>query len=164
MPRLDGTTHVNLTVTDLDRSAPWYCRVFGFVVVNDVTPPGSGFRFRTLLDPASFSSIVLGRPDDVVDTHFNEQRVGLHHLGFHVPERDDLDAWGEHLDAIGVEHSEIIISGHEAGAQIWFRDPDNIWLEVYWANKAFFRERLKQRWREANAAGRRLSLSDLQPA
>jgi len=163
MPRLNGATHVNLTVTDLDRSTDWYGRVLQMVVVNDVTPPGSGFRFRTLLNSGSFASIVLGQPQrdaggaaapEAQDV-FDEYRVGLHHLAYHVPERDELVTWVAHLDALGVAHSGIHISGSEAGAQIWLRDPDNIWLEFYWVDREFFADRLRQRWRAARGANGR---------
>ena len=153
MPKLDGSNHINLTVTDLDRSARWYCRVFGFIVVNEVTPAGSGFSFKTLLDPRSFASVVLGQADEPDGRSFDERRVGLHHLAFHVPARSDLEEWVAHLDAIHVEHSGIRESGHEVGAQIWLRDPDQIWLELYWVNRDFFVHRLRERWRIARQAG-----------
>jgi glyoxylase I family protein len=155
MPRLDGRTHINLTVNDLDRSTDWYCKVFDMVVVNDVSPPESGYRFRTLLHPGSFASVVLGRPDaGPTEAVFDEARVGLHHLAYHVPERAELDLWAAHLDDLGVTHSGVKVSGHEAGAQVWLRDPDHIWLEFYWVNRDFFADRLRQQWR----ANRRLKL------
>ena len=154
MPRLDGGTHVNLTVSDLERSSMWYQRVFGFVVVNDVRPPGARFRFQTLLDPRSLSSVVLGQADDPVGGAFDETRVGLHHLGYHVPERSDLFEWAAHLDTLGVENSGVREHGHESGAEVWFRDPDNIFLEISWVNRAFFMDRLRQRWREARKSGK----------
>ena len=58
-------------------------------------------------------------------------------------------------DGLGIEHSGITASNHEAGAQIWLRDPDHIWLEIYWANRNFFADRLRQRWREARRSGDR---------
>ncbi|HEV2371924.1 MAG TPA: VOC family protein [Streptosporangiaceae bacterium] len=153
-PRLDGNTHINLTVTDLDRSTDWYCAVFQMVVVNDVTPPESGFRFRTLLHPASFASVVLGRPLSSRSTDvFDEARVGLHHLAYHVPERPELELWAAHLDSLQIPHSSITTSKHEAGSQIWLRDPDNIWLEFYWVNRDFFVGRLRDQWRATH--GRR---------
>ncbi|WP_063843155.1 VOC family protein [Sphaerimonospora mesophila] len=156
MPRLDGATHINLTVTDLDISAEWYGRVFEMVQVNDVTPPGSGFRFRTLVHPASFASVVLGRPEEgAAGGTFDERRIGLHHFAYHVPERADLDLWADHLDAVGVGHSGITTSAHEAGSQIWLRDPDDIWLELYWVNRDFFAGRLREQWRAARRAGAR---------
>jgi catechol 2,3-dioxygenase-like lactoylglutathione lyase family enzyme len=145
--------HVNLTVTDLDRSTAWYTRVLGLEVVNDVTPPDSGFRFRTLLASRSLAAVVLGQPVPPVADRFSEFRVGLHHLAYHVPARADVDAWAAHLDALGVAHSGVTESAHEAGAQLWLRDPDDIWLEVYWANREFFVERLRQRWRAAHPRG-----------
>jgi catechol 2,3-dioxygenase-like lactoylglutathione lyase family enzyme len=144
---LDGTNHVNLTVRDLDRSTEWYTRVFGLVVINDVRPAGSGFRFRTLVHPGSLASVVLGQPDEPPTAEFDERSTGLHHLAYHVPNRSDLPEWVVHLDSLGVTHSGITESAHEAGAQIWIRDPDRIWLELYWMNRAFFRERLRQQWR-----------------
>ncbi|MEU6720222.1 VOC family protein [Nonomuraea sp. NPDC046802] len=156
MPRLDGRTHINLTVTDLDVSTDWYCKVFEMVQVNDVTPPESGFRFRTLLHPASFASVVLGRPEHGIDGDaFSEGRVGLHHLAYHVPEREELELWVKHLDEQGVAHSGVTDSAHEAGSQIWLRDPDNIWLELYWVNRDFFADRLRRQWRAARKAGAR---------
>ncbi|MDG4800829.1 VOC family protein [Micromonospora sp. WMMD980] len=151
MPRLDGRNHINLTVVDLDRSTEFYQAVFEMVVVNDVTPPESGFRFRTLVHPGSFASVVLGRAeppgDPSVPDRFDERRPGLHHLAYHVPERADLDDWVTHLDGLGVTHSGITTSKHEAGSQIWLRDPDHIWLEFYWVNRDFFVDRLRQVWR-----------------
>jgi glyoxylase I family protein len=153
MPKLNGENHINLTVSDLDRSARWYCDVFGMVVVNDVTPAGSGFRFRTLVQPGSLASVVLGKADDGDDLPFDERRIGLHHLAFHVPERADLADWACHLDGLGIEHSGVTDSPHEAGTQIWLRDPDHIWLELYWVNRAFFASRLRAAWRAAREAG-----------
>lgn len=115
-PRLDGRTHVNLTVRDLDNSTRWYCEVFGFAVVNDVSPAGSGFRFRTLIEGRSMSSVVLGQPEVAPAALFDEHSAGLHHLAFHVEQRAELDAWKSHLDDLGVENSGVTDSPHEAGS------------------------------------------------
>lgn len=148
MPRLDGSTHINLTVTDLDRSTEWYCQVFGLVVIDDITPPHSGFHCRTLLHPQSFASVVLGQAHEPDLSPFDERRTGLHHLAYHVPERSDLDEWARHLDASHIPHSGVMQPDFELGAQIWLRDPDNIWLELYWLDRKLFTDRLRQHWRE----------------
>src|SRR5918997_4968640 len=106
VPRLDGSTRVSLTVTDIDRSTQWYGRVFGFVVLGEVTSPE--FRFRTLLHERSFASLALAQPLDVRDRAFDEGRVGLHHLAYHVPERADLVDWSRHLDSLEVAHSGVL--------------------------------------------------------
>jgi hypothetical protein len=62
LPALSATqgNHVNLSVTDLDRSTEWYCRVFGLVVVGDETTVPAAtdqpLRYRSLMDPTTFSS------------------------------------------------------------------------------------------------------------
>src|SRR5689334_1892515 len=134
VPMLNGGTHINLTVRDLDRSTDWYCRALGFQVVRDARPVESGFTFRTLLHTRALTSVVLGQADEPVTQPFDERRVGLHHLAFHVPELHHLHEWAEHLTREGVEHDGVQELFLEAGHGIWLRDPDNIWLELYWLN------------------------------
>ncbi|GAA1954390.1 VOC family protein [Amycolatopsis minnesotensis] len=147
MPKLNGATHVNLTVRDLARSSDWYCRALGFTLVREAEPEESGFRFHTLLHESSLASIVLGAARNPATEPFDEHRVGLHHLGYHVPARADLDEWAGHLDGAGVAHSGVKELFLEAGYGIWLRDPDNIWLEFYWVNAEFFMNQMRQRWR-----------------
>jgi glyoxylase I family protein len=153
MPRLNGSTHINLTVRDLAVSTEWYCRVLGFVVVRQARPEESGFTFNTLVHSSSLASVVLGQADEPDLTPFDERRVGLHHLAFHVPERADLAEWARHLDRVGVEHSGVKELFLEAGSGVWLRDPDRIWLELYWMNADFFIGRLREQWRAKRRAG-----------
>ncbi len=125
--------HVNLTVTDLERSAAWYCQVFGLVPIGDetVAPPVSdrSLRYRSLADPRTFSYVVgLIEHDRPSDDAFDERRTGLDHFGLHVPEVADLDEWVQHLDALGVRHSGVKTVDY--GSAISFCDPDGIQLEV----------------------------------
>jgi len=155
--RLNGGTHINLTVRDLAVSTEWYCRVLGFVVVREATPEESGFTFNTLVHSRSLASVVLGQAHEPDTAPFDERRVGLHHLAFHVPEQADLAEWARHLDDLGVTHSGVKELFLEAGYGVWLRDPDGIWLELYWMNADFFMDRLRQQWkakrRAAVAAG-----------
>ncbi|KWV31478.1 MULTISPECIES: VOC family protein [Micromonospora] len=150
-PPLNGGTHINLTVRDLDRSTEWYCRALGFTVVRDARPVESGFTFRTLLHSRALTSIVLGQGDRPVAEPFDERRVGLHHLAFHVPEREDLHTWVAHLDSVGVEHGGVQELFLEAGHGVWLRDPDNIWLELYWLNADYFMQRMREHHRARRA-------------
>jgi glyoxylase I family protein len=153
IPMLNGGTHINLTVRDLEHSTEWYCRALGFTVVRDARPADSGFSFRTLLHTKALTSIVLGQADEPDLTPFDERRVGLHHLAFHVPELHHLDEWAEHLTAAGVAHDGVQELFLEAGYGIWLRDPDNIWLELYWLNAEFFMQKMRERVKERRAAG-----------
>ena len=154
VPMLNGGTHINLTVRDLDRSTEWYCRALGFGVVRDAQPVESGFTFRTLLHTRALTSIVLGQAHVPATEPFDEHRVGLHHLAFHVPELGHLDEWVAHLDRVGVAHGGVQELFLEAGYGVWLRDPDNIWLELYWLNADYFMQRMREHSRARRAAAR----------
>lgn len=151
VPALNGGTHINLTVRDLDRSTEWYCRALGFSVVRDARPVESGFHFRTLLHTRALTSIVLGQADQPAEESFDEHRVGLHHLAFHVPELDTLQEWVSHLDRTGVAHGGVEKLFLEAGYGVWLRDPDNIWLELYWLNAEYFMAKMREHHRTRRA-------------
>jgi catechol-2,3-dioxygenase len=53
-----------------------------------------------------------------------------------VPEQADLQDWQRHLNDLKLDHSGIVQEGY--GSAIRFRDPDNIVIEVFWANRRFF--------------------------
>lgn len=145
---LAGTNHVNLTVTDLDRSTTWYEEVFGIVVVSDeeMCPPAtdSPIRYRSLFDLESMSYVVgLIEHPDGEPGRFDERRAGLDHFAVHVTDSEDLLWWVEHLDALAIEHSGIKRFEYEDA--ITFRDPDNIQLEVCWPKMSFWAAKLTAR-------------------
>lgn len=131
--RLVGTNHVNLTVSDLDRSTEWYCRVLRLTPVSNhvnVGPPYfNDVAYNGLFDLATGSYVIglLQHPDPLHDT-FDARRVGLDHVGFHVPDATDLDDWVRHLDANGIAHSGIVAAPY--ATVVNFRDPDGIALEL----------------------------------
>jgi catechol 2,3-dioxygenase-like lactoylglutathione lyase family enzyme len=138
--RLTGTNHVNLTVSDLERSTEWYCRIFGFTVVSDQENTGPPYfsddLYRGLFDLTTFSYGVglIQHPDGIEG--FDHRRAGLDHFGLQVPEIDDLHDWVAHLDALGVPHSGVV---HALYADVVnFRDPDGIALELSVANEEFW--------------------------
>jgi catechol 2,3-dioxygenase-like lactoylglutathione lyase family enzyme len=127
MPDLTGIHHVSVTVSDIERSAPWYSEVLGLAeLMEEKHPDGAGY------------GVVLGKPDWSmcvgIHTHdanegerFSETRTGLDHLSFGVSSRAELTAWEARLTELGVEHSAICdLQGFSV---LVFRDPDNIQLE-----------------------------------
>ncbi len=120
--------HVALTVTDLDRSVPWYTALFGsdpaldqdtgpFRHVVWTTENGSGVglhEFKSGTDPKD---------------KFSEFRVGMDHLSFAVPARSDLEGWAKKLDELGIAHGDIVDADYGSGLS--FRDPDNNALEFF---------------------------------
>ena len=127
MPDIEAIHHISVTVTDIERSVPWYTEVLGLTKLMDEThPDGKGY------------AVVLGKPDFSMcvglHTHqanerekFSETRTGLDHLSFMVADRAALDEWEVRLTELDVDHSPVSDQG--AYAVLVFRDPDNIQLE-----------------------------------
>jgi len=127
MPEITAINHVSITVTDLERSLPWYIEVLELGKLLD----------QTLSDGSSY--VLIGKPDFsmCIGLHihptnsgerFSEARTGLDHVSFLVPSRADLDHWQEHLREFGVPHSPI--SDQPGYSVLVFRDPDNVQLEL----------------------------------
>ena len=77
MPEFLTIAHVSLTVSDLDRSIPWYERLFDAkLVLAETTGP---FR-RAAMVVAGQALVGLQEfPDRLTTLPFNERRVGLDH-------------------------------------------------------------------------------------
>jgi glyoxylase I family protein len=127
VPELQGVGHIALTVTDPMRSAAFYNRLFDaqtlLTVEDDIGPlticvsPVMMFAFRT-------------HPSTGEADRFDPARVGLDHLGFHVADRQQLEAWQVRLDEQGVTNSGIMED--ENGMHLNAKDPDNIALEFFY--------------------------------
>jgi glyoxylase I family protein len=131
MPRLANVSHVELTVSDVDRSAAWYREVLGFdtVLVATDTPDFFEGRVISLLRSDLGLGIGLVQHRDGDHGRFSEFRVGLDHLAFGVESRADLEAWVEHFDRHGVAYSAI--NDMPYASVLVFRDPDGIQLELF---------------------------------
>jgi len=127
MPRLLGISHVDLTVSDCDRSAQWWQDVVGFTLVNSVHE--ATFECRSLIHPSGVAVTLMTHSATAGFGAFDERRVGLDHLAFQVTDVEELKRWVSHLDTNGVSHSGIIDVGY--GSTVVFRDPDNVQLEFF---------------------------------
>lgn len=127
-PAMDGLGHIDLTVTDAERSVAWWEQVMGFKLLAAAWER-PGFRGWTMV--RSGLAITLLMHDGGDTAAFNERRVGLDHLAFHVRDHATLEVWAAHLDGLGVQHSGIQdTEGKSGGPLIVLRDPDNIQLEL----------------------------------
>jgi catechol 2,3-dioxygenase-like lactoylglutathione lyase family enzyme len=127
-PRLAGIHHVKIPVTDLARSIDWYGRVFGFQVT---------WEF------ADADGVVRGVGGDVpgmepVGLCFRvnpEAAAGCRDfdpVSFGVDDREHVEEWAAHLDALGIGHSPVIEAS--IGYLLVFNDPDGLQLHLYsWA-------------------------------
>jgi glyoxylase I family protein len=126
MPEFPTITHVALTVSDLDKSVPWYETLLDAKpVLDEDTGP-----FRHVV--WSIGSTLLGIhgfPDGKTDVGFDERRPGLDHLAFQCASRSELEQWESKLNDLGIAHGGIVDAGYGSGLS--FRDPDNIALEFF---------------------------------
>ena len=126
-PAITGISHVDLSVTDLEASTRWYTELLGMVPLFGGRNEPYDYDVQYLMEPASGVIIGLEQHDANPGTPFDERRVGLDHLSFNVDSREQLDAWREHLDALGVPHTGI--TEEDNWDVLVLRDPDNIQLE-----------------------------------
>ncbi len=122
-----GADHVALTVTDLDVSQDFYTRALDFVPVLDV---GYG---RVLMHPTAEFTLSVLRHEGAHGGAFSELATGLDHLGFRAGSREDLEAWADRFEALGVRHSPI--RDMDFGHHLSFRDPDDVALELFAPNE-----------------------------
>ena len=125
-PRIEGFGHIDLTVTEGERSVRWWTEVLGFKLVVEVENPG--FRVWGIVHQSGVY-VGLMTHEGAISDRFDERVVGLDHLALNVGDRSTLEEWAKHLDRLGVGHSGI--KEENGGPLITLRDPDNIQLELH---------------------------------
>ncbi|WP_067820844.1 VOC family protein [Nocardia inohanensis] len=125
--------HVRLTVSDIEASRKFYETVFDWPILiehpenaDEATRKALGFLFGGVLYRLGDNQLLGLRP--VAEDEFHEDRCGLDHLAFTVPDRAALEAAAVLLDEHGIAHEPIKELGLMAILE--FRDPDNIALEL----------------------------------
>lgn len=128
MPRVSRQLESSLYVADLDRSANFYMRVFGFEellredrMVGLAVPGGSVlllFRRGGSMQPSEVSGGVIPPHDG----------QGSLHLCFAIP-LAELEAWARHLADLDIPLESQVVQSF-GGTSLYFRDPDGHSLEV----------------------------------
>jgi len=134
MAKLMSVHHLALTVTDVDRSVPWYVRVLDLEEVTRREEPVTGLRKVVLRSAGDEFSVVLVQHADTGRRGFDERRTGLDHVAFRVRSAAELAEWESRLAEFGVHYQDAAPSRTFEGSRvIVFRDPDGIQLEI-WAD------------------------------
>jgi lactoylglutathione lyase len=123
-----STGHVGLNVTDLDRSAQFYRRVFGFDLLRESEEADRRYAF---LGHDGTPVITLWQQSD---GRFATATPGLHHLSFQAPDIDVVRRIEGVLREIGATFAHDGVVPHREGAAsggIFFEDPDGIRLEIF---------------------------------
>jgi glyoxylase I family protein len=126
MPAFPAVTHVAVTVTDLDRSRPWYNALFGAAPVLD-EDTGPFHHVVWLLGNTLYGIHQHASPSSAEP--FDELRPGLDHVAFGCANRAELEEWEAKLNDLGYAHGGIIDAHYGSGLS--FRDPDNNALEFF---------------------------------
>ena len=133
-PTITGVSHIDLTVTDVERSEAFYSELLGASRLMVARNDDHGFSSCNIVHPASMLVLGLIQHDDPPAQEFSEHKIGLDHLSLNVSSREELDAWMVRLDELEIPHSGI------AEREMWdvlvFRDPDNIQLEFFYTKPA----------------------------
>ena len=128
--------HLRLTVTDVQRSREFYTSLLGFQVAVESPPPGDPAAeeaFSILFGGVVMirGNLIMGlRPMAPAGDRFDPDRVGLDHLSFGVPSREDLEQAARLFDEHGVGHGEITRLPSFGIDVLSFEDPDGIQLEL----------------------------------
>jgi catechol-2,3-dioxygenase len=116
-PPIDGVSHFQLNVSDLDVSVDWYKRALGLIELR-----GDPGRYIALRCPTGRFRMVLSAGG----------RAGtpgaLDHIALAISDIGALTAWCEHLTAIGISHEGI--KENIAGQSVDLFDPDGNNIEL----------------------------------
>ena len=130
MLQFTGISHLDLSVTDAEKSSAWYCEVLG---LRRARRADLDNRIMIVhVHEASGLIIGLIQHHKMVGDRFDERHPGMDHVGFRVSDREQLIEWEARLTELNVEHSAVQDSPTGSGSALVFRDPDNIQLEFWW--------------------------------
>ena len=121
--------HVTLTVLDAERSAEWYQRVLG--PADAVTRAGDGWHRSRMAWPDGLVVGVTAHEATAAGDAFDARRVGLDHIGLACSSEDEVRAWAERLDELGVDRGPVETVPY--GWAVTARDPDGIAIEFFCA-------------------------------
>ncbi|MBI1212041.1 MAG: bleomycin resistance protein [Alphaproteobacteria bacterium] len=128
--------HVDLTVTDPQRSRPFYETVLGFMGYRCVAEHERGVDFD-LTTPQGFASIgIMRSAGENASRPHDRYSPGLHHLAWTAESRDDVDRMHALLQSISATILDPPAEYPKYGPgyyAVFFADPDGLKLEyVYW--------------------------------
>ena len=121
--KIKGIHHIELSISDLNRSKIFYQKLPGFKIVAeypDFVMFFNGYFYLGLTTHKNQSQGV-----------FDEKHIGMDHLSFEVELRENLDEAQVIFAKEKIPHGKIKKLSNGVFV-IAFRDPDNIQLELSW--------------------------------
>lgn len=118
--------HVAIICSDYARSKHFYTEVLGFEVIEETYREARGsYKLDLRVGPNQIELFSFPDPPARVS---NPEACGLRHLAFEV---EDVVAVLNYLRSLNVEAEDIRVDEITGKQFTFFRDPDNLPLEVY---------------------------------
>ncbi|MBK9621994.1 MAG: VOC family protein [Candidatus Obscuribacter sp.] len=119
--------HVAIICSDYPRSRHFYTEILGFEIISEVyREPRQSYKLD--LKVGSHSQLELFSFPQTPPRVTGPEACGLRHLAFEV---EDVGEVLRYLRDLGVEAEDIRIDEYTGKQFTFFRDPDNLPLEVY---------------------------------
>lgn len=127
MPVIKGIAHVELSVTDLERSVAWYQSLLDASEIFRAGNDEYEIDAVALQEPVSRMIIAFTQHRKMAPGLFSPRRAGLDHLALSVANPAELADWLRHMDTLGVTHGGI--EERDIFQAIVALDPDGIPVE-----------------------------------
>jgi len=124
MPRVSSLGHVGLFVNDLQRMRDFYTRVLGMTVTDESAGRQMAFLSARPAEEHHELLLMAGR------TGPSDAKI-VQQISFHADTIEDVRAFHQELQAEGVPIDSVVTHGNTAS--VYFRDPEDNRLEVYYS-------------------------------
>ena len=123
--QIRGVHHIVLTVSDPNKSAEFYEKILGAKASRE-NPHVRWISWGNFL-------LCFQRPPKqaIPNDRFDENRLGLDHVGFAVESHQQLNDLIINLKELGITTAGIEFDPDGQSDYVCFRDPDNIQVEFY---------------------------------
>jgi catechol 2,3-dioxygenase-like lactoylglutathione lyase family enzyme len=127
-PEVGGLHHVEINVSDLNRSAEFWGWFLGKLGYAKHQKWDQGISFRL----GSTYLVFVQTEDKHLDVSYNRKKTGLNHLAFHAASRSQVDEIVVALRErqISPLYSDKHPHAGESGYKVFFEDPDRIKVEL----------------------------------
>ncbi|MDM9583757.1 VOC family protein [Nostoc sp. GT001] len=122
-----GIHHVAVICSDYDRSKAFYVETLGFRIIQE-TFRAARNSYKLDLEVAENTQIELFSFPNPPERPSKPESCGLRHLAFQV---DDVEETVFYLKSKGVEVENIRVDEITRKKYTFFKDPDNLPLEIY---------------------------------